>query len=671
MDPRPDRSASTSRTTFKDILELAHIGSWEWDLVTGEIIWSAEMCRLFGEDPLTFKPNPAKFMGRMREPWLSLMQEEIRKALDGGGDYGFDHEIVLADGSVRHVAERGRVDFSADGKPLRMLGTTQDITERKRNEMALLQKQRELEVQAAFLESIVENIPTAIFIKDIRDGFRVRLWNKAAEDIFQVKKADIIGKNAHDLWPKDQADPFLEADRSAVAGNKAIEIVEEPSRTVDRGTIYLNTVKLPLVLSKGAEPEFLLAMSNDVTRYRQVNAELHAAKEAAESANRAKDGFLAMMSHEIRTPMNGVLGMAQLLENTPLSREQAGMVETMKLSGGILLSVIDDILDYSKIEAGKMELDLHEFDMETVILEIMGLMTGEARKKGLGLELAAGASAEWRVIGDARRLRQVLMNLIGNAIKFTDQGGISIKMSVEAGIVRTDILDTGVGIAESARGRIFNKFSQADASTTRKFGGTGLGLAISKRLMDLMGGGLDFESEPGRGSTFTLRLPRSPSRPADRPGEDAGSASFRPEVVAEPRLGLHVLLAEDNQINRKVGRKILEILGCTVDIAEDGVRAVELALRNPYDCILMDVHMPNMDGLAAARSIREWEQGEQSAGRTRPRRRIVALTASVMPEDRAAAVAAGMDGFLTKPILMDELARVLLNGQGDGAGAAL
>ncbi|MDB5048481.1 MAG: domain S-box [Fibrobacteres bacterium] len=492
---------------LQEAQQLAHLGSWEWDIAADTVLWSEEQLRLFGEHGRGFKPTFDAFMSHVPESDRESVQTAIRNTLEGNGDYYIEHEIMRPDGTVRFVAEQGRLICAPDGKPERLIGTTLDITERKRYESALKAKQRELEIQTAFLKTIVENIPAAVFIKDIRDDFRVTLWNKSAEEIFQVRREDIIGKTAHDLWPKEQADLYLESDKRVAYDGKPVDVREEPSQTRDRGTILLNTVKLPLIIPGSSEPEYLLAISNDITNEKRVTAELQAAKEAAEGATRTKSEFLAMMSHEIRTPMNGVLGMADLLMHTPLSEEQAKMVETLKYSGEVLLSLIDDLLDYSKIEAGKMEVESQPFPLRDTIRESVDLLRAQSDQKGIDLTVVFPQDLPGLVMGDPGRTRQVLLNLISNAIKFTYAGNVVIEASVEGRCIRTEVRDTGIGISEETRPRIFRKFSQADASTARRFGGTGLGLAISKSLMDLMGGQLDFHSVVGQGSTFYLTLP--------------------------------------------------------------------------------------------------------------------------------------------------------------------
>jgi signal transduction histidine kinase/CheY-like chemotaxis protein len=460
--------------------------------------------------------------------------------------------------------------------------------------------------------------------------------------------------------PESGREAVLAAIHATVDGRGDFAIEHEIVRP-DGARLFVSE-KGRMVHDEDGLPVRMFGVTQDITERKRNEAaleakqserEAQAAKVAAENASRAKSEFLAMMSHEIRTPMNGVIGMAQLLMGTPLSKPQTEMVETLKSSGEILLRLIDDILDYSKIEAGRMELEIQAFPLETAVREIAGPLRAQAEAKGLSLSVSFPAGPPLMAMGDPVRVRQVLLNLIGNAVRFTDQGGIIVETTVEGPMLRTEISDTGLGIAEESRHRLFAEFSQADASTARKFGGTGLGLAISRRLMDLMGGQLDFRSVPGHGSTFFLTLPMAPMPPpATRPQVQARKErQSHPEPIPP---GLSVLLAEDNLINQKVGEKILASLGFRVDLAGNGAEAVNMAMRKRYDFILMDIHMPVMDGLTATREIRAWESSQG-----RERQKIIALTASVMQIDRDISSHAGMDDFLSKPILVDELTRML------------
>ena len=369
---------------------------------------------------------------------------------------------------------------------------------------------------------------------------------------------------------------------------------------------------------------------------------LEQALTVVEESLRAKGEFLAVISHEIRTPMNGVLGMAQLLLMTQLSAEQQGYAETIRSSGEILLALINDILDLSKMESGKVTLDARPVDVRAVVNEVTQLLSGQAQQKKLALrsDIAAEVPAWFR--GDATRLKQIFLNLVGNAIKFTHKGSVRVEVAMMAngGWLECRVKDTGIGIPPDRVGRLFEKFSQVDSSITRRYGGTGLGLAICKRLVEGMGGNITVESKHYQGTTFTFRIPAIPS---EAPRE------VRPPPQAGPRrvMQARILLVEDNPVNQMLAMSMLQKLGASADLAKDGAEAVEKATAGAYDLILMDIQMPRMDGLTATRAIRA------TGGIRQPR--IVALTANAMDSDREACVAAGMDDFLSKPFQASEL----------------
>ncbi len=376
--------------------------------------------------------------------------------------------------------------------------------------------------------------------------------------------------------------------------------------------------------------------------------------EAALVANKAKGQFLANMSHEIRTPMNGVIGMVNFLLETDLSNEQREYATTVKVSADALLFIINDILDFSKIEAGKMNLESRAFDLRETIKSATELLAFQARSKGLTLTYSmAGLASD--IMGDSNRLRQVLLNLMSNAVKFTSEGHVRLDVvpvgETEEDIqMRFSVTDSGIGISEETQKKLFQSFSQADASTTRKYGGTGLGLVISRNLVELMGGSLELASKPGEGTTFffTLTFPKSKVAVAAAPLpveviDHAADTIYAclPEIPPDTR----VLLAEDIKINQLIAVRLLERLGCQVDVATNGLEAVEAWRHNSYSAILMDFQMPEMDGSEATQLIRAIELQEN-----RPYTPIIALTANSMEGDRELCLASGMSDFVSKPI---------------------
>ncbi len=401
-----------------------------------------------------------------------------------------------------------------------------------------------------------------------------------------------------------------------------------------------------------------LVSCEDITEQKRMQEALLKEKNEAQAANRAKSEFLATMSHEIRTPMNAVIGLTDLLLDEDLTATQREYLETIRSSGDSLLSIINNILDLSKIEAGMIELECRPLPLAACLEESISQVAAIASEKGLELAYRIDKETPRAILGDPIRLKQILVNLLSNAVKFTEAGEVKAYVSAvpkkdgEDGEheIHFAITDTGIGIPADRMSRLFLSFSQIDASTTRRYGGTGLGLAISKRLVDQMGGKIWAESVPGRGSTFNITIPAKASVqvPAGR------EAFLGLESRVEKCLGeggcLSILLAEDNAVNQKVTVQMLSKLGYRADVAENGIEVLQRMESNRYDVILMDILMPDMDGLEATRRIRRrWPKGP----------RIIAMTASVLKGDRDMCFAAGMDGFISKPAKIEELKAAL------------
>ncbi|MCA2980325.1 MAG: response regulator [Myxococcaceae bacterium] len=386
-------------------------------------------------------------------------------------------------------------------------------------------------------------------------------------------------------------------------------------------------------------------LSHEIERRVSVEKALQASMEKALEASRLKSSFLANMSHELRTPMNAVVGLTDLLLREAASPKQVEALETIRGSSEVLLRLLDDLLDLTKIESGAMVFEALPTSPAQLAEEVRKLFQQPAQAKGLALRLTVDAGVPEAVLMDPTRLRQVLVNLVGNAVKFTEAGEVSLGVAWVDGQLIVLVRDTGIGISPDQQARLFQPFVQGDASTTRRFGGTGLGLAIVKRLVDAQGGQVEVAGAEGRGSAFTVTLP------APRTSERArGSSGRLGEVPAGGFGALTVLLAEDNPINERVAKRLLEHLGVKASVARNGREAVEAVERGRFDLVLMDMQMPELDGLEATRAVK---------ARHGAAVRVVAMTANAMPEDKARAKEAGCDDFLAKPVRLDDLERVL------------
>ena len=522
-------------------------------------------------------------------------------------------------------------------------------------------RQRELSEQRELLQSLFDAIPDAIFVADADDRF-VAVNAGTMAYLPGMDRSEVVGKTRSEVLPPELAVEYRRYDDAAIASGDRVHQMQNTFTHADGRVTTLETTRVVIPDTEGA-PTRVVGVARDVTEAHRAQAELVAAKEAAEAATQAKSEFLANMSHEIRTPMNGVIGMTSLLRETDLDADQRDFVETIRTSGDSLLTVINDILDFSKIEAGMLSLEVQPFEIRTCVEEALDLIAQAAAEKGVELACRIGDAVPRTIQGDPTRVRQILVNLLSNAVKFTPSGSICVRVSAAPGAdagspseIEFSVEDTGIGIAPDKLDLVFESFSQADASTTRQYGGTGLGLTICQSLASLMGGSMSVESELGVGSTFRFSIaaqvaPSAPdhARPYGRGKATPPETSWvaRPQAIEPARASsLRILLAEDNVVNQKVAVRLLGRLGYAADVVANGAEAVEAVARRtahgePYDVVLMDVQMPEMDGLTATETIRALDG---------PQPYVIVLTANAMEGDREACLAAGANAYLSKPV---------------------
>ena len=526
----------------------------------------------------------------------------------------------------------------------------------------------EMRRQGRLMETMFEHIPLGIFLKDVRTNYTYIQINKRGLDILDNEDKDnVIGFTDYDLFPDFEADDRRKMDEATVASGELVKIEEAAIQMGDNR--FIGDVMHVPIKNEGGGVIMLLSLVMDVTKRVEAQQEtemaMHAAEKAvkdAEQANRAKSEFLANMSHELRTPMNSVIGLSRLLaDDGGLNPDQKEMVANIRKSGQLLIDIVNDILDISKIESGQMDLETIPFSLQDNLERVIDSLGPLASEKGVTLKLDQDQTDMPNLIGDPTRVGRILNNLVGNAVKYTFDGEVVVSIETrmrDEGMmdVECHVRDTGIGIAEDKLEHIFEKFTQADSSTTRKYGGTGLGLTITKDLVRLMGGEIGVTSTPDKGSDFFFTIPFETTnedavyiRQSNRLEEDVTQ-----EENAVPVQEARVLVAEDHPLNRAFIQRQLEVMGfASVVIVEDGKKALEAMQNNEFDLVLMDCQMPEMSGYDATRAIRVEEEGGET------HRIIIALTANAMEEDRKKCMEAGMDEFISKPVDADELQHVM------------
>ncbi|MBL8443044.1 MAG: PAS domain S-box protein, partial [Zoogloeaceae bacterium] len=569
-------------------------------------------------------------------PWLMLAEIDEREAYAGIRAVAWATGLVMGLGLL--------LIYSG--------GYLQWRREQQRQELAAVQALRAAEAR---FRVIFERAPLGVALVDSHSG-RLNEVNLRFAEIVGRSPAELVGLDPASITHPDDATESCEQIRRLRAGEVSGYSLIKRYLRPDGSIVWANLTCAPVQVDSEEAPRYLFIVE-DISERRRYERELQQASAAAEAANAAKSEFLAHMSHEIRTPMNAVLGLAQVLEREPLASNQRDMVERIRGAGQSLLSILNDVLDLSKIEAGQLRIEPRPFDLGVLLANVDSLMGQAARAKGLLLHVDAPSVPPEPLLGDGLRVEQVLFNLTGNAIKFTASGEVAILVEVrEMGLqsmrLRFEVRDSGIGIASDALPKLFAPFAQADAGIARRFGGTGLGLSICKRLVELMGGEIGVVSQLGQGSTFWFELP------LQRVSADEVRAlrpkPAPPPCLVGPRLdGAHLLVVDDSAMNRDLVERALRLEGATATLAADGQQAVQLLETRAagFDAVLMDVQMPVMDGLTAMRVIRS-ELGLNELP-------IIAFTAGVRDDQQAAARAAGANDVLAKPMDLEQMAQLL------------
>lgn len=617
--------------------EMSGVGRWRYEIATGKVSWSDEVYRIHGLRPGQIDPSYENVLAYYHPDDATLLSDAVQRAVTTGQGYDFRLRLRPPGREERIVDAKATTQQDEFGRTTAIFGVFKDVTD------SIRAHERVVASEARY--RLLANNATDIIATYGLDGL-FRYVSPAIEGAMGYRPEELVGRSFWNFMHPDDVAGLRAAFASYLKAGPDAPSPRVTYRGVrkDGQTVWLEAHPKVIRNAEGRAVEFQDVV-RDVSETKALENQLIVARDVAEAGARAKSEFLANMSHELRTPLTSVIGFSGLLQASPnLPADERKYADRIATASEALLSVINDILDYSKLEADAVDLEPQAFDPRAMAEGAVAIVETQCRAKGLTLELVVDADLPGRLMGDEGRLRQVTLNFLSNAVKFSASGAVRLEMSAGAhDRLRIAVTDSGIGIAPDKIDTLFDRFTQADASTTRVYGGTGLGLAISRRLVELMGGEIGADSEPGKGSTFWFEVPVCEAVA----GAEAGSGGGL--TLAE---GLKVLVADDAAPNRELVTAILRGLGVELETVCNGAEAVEAALTGDYDLILMDVHMPVMDGLDATRAIRAIAG---PAGRTP----IVALTANVQPEQVLRCQAAGMDGHVGKPIQMHELLTAL------------
>ncbi len=644
-----------ARASLEAGQQVAGLGTWDWDLKTNELWWSAEVDRLFGQEVGGVEPSFEMLLKAVHPDDLTALMEAIQAPPAEPGPSDLEVRIVASDGSIRNALSRGQTFFDDDGTPVRMVGAFQDITERKRNE-------DELRRNRTLLETGQQIAGLGTWEWTFTDGSL--WWSDEVYRIFGYEPGEFDAtyeRFVQAIHPDDR-DGLVSLLDSTVASGEPYSAEMRIVRADESVRVIL--ARGETICNARQQPERMVGAVQDITERKQIEQDLAVARDQALEASRQKSEFLATMSHEIRTPMNGVLGMLDLLLDTPLSPQQKDFTLSARDSAISLLAIINDVLDFSRIEAGKMLIDRTDFELATIVEGAAEILAGPARERRNSLMTYVDPAIPRVLQGDPGRLRQVLVNLCGNAVKFTEGGEVTVRAMLDSAddteaTVRFSVSDTGIGMSADVKDRLFQAFTQADATTTRRYGGTGLGLAIARQLVELMGGTIDVESEVGKGSTFWFTVPFDVST----------SEVPKPlRIVDRDLTDIRVLVADSNTTSREIVHRYILSWGMrngSVPDASGALAALRRAVADddPYDVVILDMGASGVSNSELAKRI----QADPAIAGTP----LILLAAFDQPGGCDRALDEGFSAYLTRPVRNSQLFDAIVNAMARPEGEHL
>ncbi|MFA6189298.1 MAG: PAS domain-containing protein [Sulfuricurvum sp.] len=645
-----DQKMTSITKNLNEAQKLAKVGSWDLNLLNGLLAWSDEIYEIFEIDPQQHNPSYEGFLNTIHPEDRELVNTAYMDSLENRTTYNYVHRLLMADERIKYVREQGEHFYGEDGTPASSRGTVHNITDQILMEEHLREKNTELTESAERLELATQAAGIGIWVWNIQNNSI--LWDRRMFTMYLEDDTPESLYVTYDTWKHachpDDAEraekELLDAVNNFIPLNTSFRIVQ-PSGKLRH--IYATAI---VKNDTHGNPHYMVGINRDITHNVLMEETLINAKEAAENANKVKSEFLANMSHEIRTPLNGVIGLTDLLLQTDLQPLQREYLIKSDTAAKALLGVLNNILDYSKIEVNKLSLESTVFELSDILNNLHAMFSYKAEKKGLSFERYIDDDVPLKLLGDPLRLQQILSNLIVNALKFTDSGFVRIYVSCELqdGQYKLTFIisDSGIGISPQQQEELFLPFSQVDSSFTRKYGGSGLGLMITKELIELMHGTIEVQSTEGVGSTFIFTVCFDHVTDSQ-----ALSLTEAPIVPLMSDRQLHILLVEDNDLNQLVASEKLKQMGILCSIANNGLEAVQMVQDHEYDAVLMDLQMPVMDGLTATQKIRQLKGKENLP--------IIALTAAVLQHDLKLCTDAGMNDHIAKPIDKTVLQNIL------------